>query len=163
MFIPLMTIFLDAPVFFILTSMVLVQFCSLGLFRFKSAHRVYFYLLGLLWSILVYLVQFILFGPLLSIGSILVHFDSIWSIRSTLILFSLFSPILPFNPIWSTLDHLVHLLKNGKKKKVWVESKGVRGLMVWFLAIFSIILCGVVFSFYFFFGLFGFKNTINEL
>ena len=117
MFIPLMSIFLDASVFFILTSMVLVQFCSLGLFRFKSAHRVYFYLLGLLWSILVYLVQFILFGPLLSIGSILVHFDSIWSIRSTLILFSLFSPILPFNPIWSTLDHLVHLLKNGKKKK----------------------------------------------
>ena len=51
----------------------------------------------------------------------------------------------------------MHLLKNGKKKKVWVESKGVRGLMVWFLAIFSIILCGVVFSFYFFLVFLGLK------
>ena len=44
-----------------------------------------------------------------------------------------------------------------KKKKVWVESKGVRGLMVWFLAIFSIILCGVVFAFYFFLVFLGLK------
>ena len=76
MFIPLMSICLDASVFFILTSTVLVQFCSLGLFL----------------SVRSTLVQFILFGPLWSIGSISVHFVSIWSIQSTLILFGLFSP-----------------------------------------------------------------------
>ena len=65
MFIPLMSIFLDASVFFILTSMVLVQFCSCpsGLFLSVRSTLVHFGLFGPIHFVWPTLVHWVYFSP----------------------------------------------------------------------------------------------------